>query len=361
MSESSEFNPHWTSSPGATITDLINIKNIEKTELANFINLGLRETDQLLRGDVVITVRIAELLSKHLGGSSDFWLIRESNYREDLIKIEQLKEKESLTQWAKKFPVREMRKRGWLDDKLDSLESILSFFSARSAEEWENIYSRKIAASAFRASKKLDEDIYSTIAWIRQGEVCAEKITCRPWSKEILNDSISRLRNLTIIKDPLAYLPIVQKILAECGVAFVIEKTITGCRVSGVTTFLSNNKAMILQSGRYGTNDHFWFTLFHEIGHLILHSSKSTFLDYDSLSNQHHPHEIEANIFSQNTLIPPHYQEQLINLQPNYRSILKFAKKINIAPGIIVGQLQYRGLLPRHHLNKLKEKISINL
>lgn len=360
MSASQVYSPQWTSPPGSTIRNLVEIKDLCVDDLALGLCLSNQQMQKLLQGDVLITNEIAKGLSSLLGGSVDFWLDRDALYREDLVRLQQEEERRTLISWAKGFPLKDMRDRGWLDKRKADVEALLDFFYIDSFEAWKRLSYEKYQASAFRQPQNYIENKDATLAWIRQGEKRANELKCSEWNKDKLRGYIPFLRELSLESDSSVYLKKVEETLSKCGVAFVLEKNIKGSRASGVTSFVSGEKALILQSGRYATNDHFWFTLFHEIGHLILHSEQSTFIEYE-LKGSDSLLEQEANIFAGNTLIPLGHQEELVNLKPTYRAILRFAKKIKIAPGVVVGQLQYKGLLPRNYLNKLKCKVEVTL
>jgi len=101
------------------------------------------------------------------------------------------------------------------------------------------------------------------------------------------------------------------------------------------------------------SNDHFWFTFFHEAGHILNDSKKETYID---VGYEDDPREARANEFAANLLIPPEQAAELPRLK-SYRAVLAFARSIRIAPGIVVGRLQREGILPYAHLNKLKVRL----
>ena len=151
------------------------------------------------------------------------------------------------------------------------------------------------------------------------------------------------------------FLPKLKSFLSSCGVALAVVRAPTGCRASGATFWPNSNSPILLLSFRYLSDDHFWFTLFHEIGHLVLHTDHRLILE--TSENDGLIIEAEANNFSENVLIPKEHQFELMSLrEKNLREILKFAKKLKISKGIVVGQLQHKGVIPARSLNKLKVK-----
>lgn len=131
-------------------------------------------------------------------------------------------------------------------------------------------------------------------------------------------------------------------------------KAPAGCRASGATRFISRDKAMIILSFRHLSDDHFWFSFFHEAGHLILHGHGSTFVDGDAAETTEK--EREANLFAAGTLIPLSERGRLDRLRANVNEIVRLAVSIGISPGIVVGQMQHEGLLGPNQLNGLKRR-----
>jgi len=141
---------------------------------------------------------------------------------------------------------------------------------------------------------------------------------------------------------------------AASGVAVVFEPAPTGCPVSGATKWIASDKTLLMLSLRHKTNDHLWFSFFHEAGHLLLHGKKMLFIEGNGLDNEQ---EDEANQFAANLLIPKQHEERLILLGHSATSISAFAKELGIAPGIVIGRLQNEGLLPwGTRLNSLKAR-----
>lgn len=141
---------------------------------------------------------------------------------------------------------------------------------------------------------------------------------------------------------------------AECGVAVVALRAPKLCRASGATRFLSPTRPLLMLSFRYLSDDQLWFTFFHEAGHLILHGPWSMFLEGEGRVSTEE--EEEANTFAANTLIPPENHTEMLGLRMHARPVMRFARLIGIAPGIVVGQLQHRGRIGYHQLNSLKRR-----
>jgi Zn-dependent peptidase ImmA (M78 family) len=105
-------------------------------------------------------------------------------------------------------------------------------------------------------------------------------------------------------------------------------------------------------SFRHLSDDHFWFTFFHEAGHLLLHGERGVFLEGDDTPSN--GEEEEANKFAACILVPPEFQSSFLNLRADARTVIRFAMRAGIAPGIVVGQLQHLDHLRHNQLNRLK-------
>jgi HTH-type transcriptional regulator / antitoxin HigA len=155
---------------------------------------------------------------------------------------------------------------------------------------------------------------------------------------------------LTRRKHPEQFLPQLIQVCSECGVALVIARAPEGCRASGATRFILPSKAMIVMSFRYRSDDHFWFTFFHEAAHLLLHGEKALFLEDGSDVTAEE--EKEANEFASALLIPSGSKGEFEQLNGAVKNILRFAVKEGISPGVVVGQLQHHGHLAHNRLTR---------
>lgn len=354
MTES--FEPNWSSPPGATILNVLEYKNLEIDEFADQCGMTEDEFDLLLKGQKRISSKIAEILELELGGSKAFWLAREKQYQADKKRLAVSDTYQENLAWARSFPLRDMARNNWISPTRtaeDRIDACLQFFNVSSAAEWKKENSGLLNAVAFRTSPTFESNIESVATWLRQGEIEADKIDCAPWNKKRLESSLSDLKALTRNKNPKSFIPKLREICSASGVALVIIPAPQKCHASGATRFLTPEKALIQLSFRYRSDDHFWFTFFHEVGHLLLHSQDALFIE--SAANEISEEENEANQFSENLLIPENIRHEMWNFgKKDYRSIMRFAKFNGISAGIVVGQLQHAGIIQRNELNRLK-------
>src|ERR1019366_8260158 len=340
MSSQHAFRPQWASHPGETIAEILRNKRIDLQAFAS--DLGGTEDDArcLLEGACAIDRTIAERLGEIVGGSVSFWLNREAQYREDIARLSEARNQDDATTWLKELPLRDMGKFGWISrfsEKAKQANECLRFFGVPSMAAWRASVVTLQSVVAFRSSNAYKSSPGAVSAWLRQGEILAAKISCQPWDADKLRASLGEIRKLTRVKDPGVFIPALQKIFATCGVAAVILQAPQGCRASGATKFISPNNALLLLSFRYRTDNHFWITVFHEIGHLLLHDHTALFIEGSEFITTQE--EQEADQFSQDYLVPPELTEEMYTLPQNHRPIMRFAKRLGVSPGIGVGQL----------------------
>lgn len=79
------FRPSWTSPPGDTLLVAMEEKGLTKEVLADLMGFPLEYVNDLIHGQAVLTEKVAECLEAVVGASKNFWLHRESQYREALV------------------------------------------------------------------------------------------------------------------------------------------------------------------------------------------------------------------------------------------------------------------------------------
>lgn len=348
------FQPNWAASPGDSIRRALIRRGWSVAELADAMGATQEKAKALLDGTLAIDRTHASMLATALETSVDFWLHRQTQYADDSERAQEVAADKA---WLRELPMRDMIKFGWIRSATAESEKVaaaLRFFGVASVADWKSKYRTDLATAAFRTSLTFTSNPVATTAWLRQAERQADKIQCKNWNADHFKAALTKIRSLTRRKLPKEFVSELTKICAECGVALVITRAPDGCRASGATRFLTPNKAMIVMSFRYRSDDHFWFTFFHEAGHLLLHSKKALFLEDGSEVTSEE--EEEANEFASKCLIPANLDSEYKTLAPATKSILRFAVRAGISTGIIVGQLQHSGRLAPNRLNSLKRR-----
>jgi len=357
MAETTEFHPDWISAPGDTIGDILEQCNMSEREFSRHLGKTPEETQDLLRGRGPITLEIAKTLEFLIGGSVTFWMAREHRYREDLNRFKGQAERIGGSNWLDELPIKDMARFGWLPSLQGSADKIvasLRFFGVANVPAWREAYRTVLETAAFRTSSAFESQPGAVAAWLRQGEIESGEIACKAWDAKKFRQVVGEIRYLTREKVPNGFVPELQRRFADCGVAVVILRAPSGCRASGATSFLTKSRALMLLSFRYLSDDHFWFSVFHEAAHLILHENIAIFLEGPNMAST--KEEDEANQYAADTLIPPEFRSEMLKLPVNGREVMRFAKRIGVSPGVVVGQLQHLGRLERRQLNNLKRR-----
>lgn len=353
MTTLQDFTPRWASSPGATIQDLIASKDVTSVEVARACGLDWPEFNKVLEGSAPVTGTIAQSLSSCLGGSVSFWLRREERFQESVAIVE-------ADQWVQSLPLSSMKKFAWLDVPRDwrtRIDACLDFFGMDNLESWRQNYADQLVGVRFRTSPTYPNQVASVSTWLRAGEIAHEGFAGGDFSSESLLSAVEEIRKLTRIPDPEIFFPMLQTIAAECGVSCVIVPAPEGCAASGASRVLADGSALIQLSGRYLSDDQFWFSFFHEIGHLILHEDAPLHVDGDVTAFEPDRSESEADSFSADVLWP--IEDRLLNAltaKPSRRDIIRLASRAGTSPGIITGQLQSSGILEHAECNYLKRR-----
>jgi len=349
------FTPDWVSPPGDTMADLLEEKGWSQRELANRTGYTTKHISLLINGKASISEETALKLERVLGSTARFWMNREALYRESIARAEELDALEAHKDWLKQIPVREMIRFRWISEfkhKGQQVAECLRYFGVASVEAWKSQYGA--LPIAYRASLVFEKAAGPVAAWLRQGEQVASQLDCHPYDAKRFRALLEELRALTQEPDPGVFLP---RLIAQCteaGVAVVVCPAPKGCPASGVTRWLSADKALLMLSLRYKSNDHFWFTFFHEAAHLLLHRKRMMFLEVtkDGLDGKE---EAEADAFARDWLIPPEAAKALPMLDRTEPAIRAYAQQLGIAPGIVLGRMQKEQLEPwQTYLNELK-------
>jgi HTH-type transcriptional regulator / antitoxin HigA len=351
------FQPDWFSKPGDTLLTLMEQRELTFETVSERLGCKHSVVRGLLAGTVAVDDVLAIKLSEHVGGTPGFWKTRQTKYVAALSKAADAVPKDLGADWLKQFPHADIANHGWVEraGRRDQLiKSYLAFFGVNTPNEWSERYASFLKGTAFRTSPTFESKIGAISAWLRQGELEAAAVQCAPWQPKNLKQKLEELRVLTKAKTPSYFLPRLRKICSECGVAVVFVRTPAGCSASGATRFVSADKAMVILSFRHLTDDHFWFTFFHELGHLLLHKASMTFVDGEPGITS--TMEVQANNFAANVLIPVDRLDELKGLPPRREQIIRFAFSVGVSAGVVVGQLQHYRVIKPNQMNFLKRR-----
>jgi HTH-type transcriptional regulator/antitoxin HigA len=347
----------WFSKPGDSIRVMMQRRGVSSAELADSLENGMSTLRAIYDGTRAIDEPLANVLARGLGGSKAFWLKRQENFETALARAVDAASKNESDAWLKLVPSPSGGKAlpKMTESRLhDELRRRLVYFNVPKLDAWERRYGETIGATRFRTSKAFTVSEAAVLLWLRRGEMEAELATTGKWKSSNLQDRIDAIRKLTKVSNPRRFLPSLKSLLAEVGVALVVVRAPAGCRASGATRLVTPDKAMLLMSFRHRVDDQFWFTLFHEIGHLVLHQAASFVEDANIPSDD--KSEKEANDFASLCIVPMDRTEQLEDLPPSGQAVIRFSVSAGVSPGLTVGQMQHRKIIGHNRLNHLKRR-----
>jgi HTH-type transcriptional regulator/antitoxin HigA len=337
-----DFNSNIAVHPGNTLKELLENINMTQTDLAARTDLTPKTINEIIQKKNPITPETALKLSAVFGMSPVFWNNLERNYQETLARIERDKKlKNELPFLHKFYCYKELAKWKYVSQSKDPKErvlNLLNFFGVSSLE-----FVQKTHQVAFRQSKQSNLSHECLAAWLRCGEIEGNKIQTKSFDKDKLTNSIESLRILTT-KDVTGIEKGIQEICSESGVAVAFVPYFSNTFVDGATRWLSVDKALIQVSLRGAHIDRFWFTFFHEIGHLLKHGKKDQFIEFEKRENSELvDKEKEADEFARKILISDAKFNEFKSggrVSSDDR-IINFAKEINISPAIVAGRVAH--------------------
>jgi HTH-type transcriptional regulator/antitoxin HigA len=272
----------------------------------------------------------------------------------------------SLIEWSRQFPLKAMKKFQFtLTEGISDAEALLDFFGVRSPDAWQSRWDAQPVA--FRQTQIFDARKEAVSAWVREAEIEAAKLKLADYDEARFRSSLEQLRKLTRKKAGEAWEEAIA-ICARAGVALVLVPELPGTRISGCARWLDEKHALIALTIRYKTDDQFWFTFFHEVGHILLHRGRQTFVIDNAAEEMGDEivdpdmvkYEEEADRFSADTLIPPKALVAFLRLHGKTltnEEIYDFAEAIGIGPGIVIGRLQHDKVLKHWQGNDFKQNL----
>jgi addiction module HigA family antidote len=352
--------------PGEIVSEYIEFHGWTQRDLARRTGLTPKTISEILNGKAPVMPATALALEKVLRRPAHFWLNLQRQYDEAEARSRELRKSAEWTDWARKFPLKAMKRlRFSLPEARSDVDALLTFLGVSSPESWNAVWGA--ANVAYRQTRKFEQSAEAISAWVRETELTAEQMETAPFDEARLRASIGELRRLTRQKAD-AILESVQSICAASGVAVVLVPELPHCGISGSAQWLSDKKALIGLTLRYKTDDQLWFTFFHELAHILLHRKKRAFIVDNAVEDlsdrvidpEMQGYEAEANHFAADTLIPaPALSEFLRARTFTSESIYEFAEKIGVGPGILVGRLQHDGVLRNHQGNAFKQNLNL--
>lgn len=337
--------------PGVTIKEQLNDRGMSQKEFAARMDMSEKHISKLINGDVQLRPETAVRLEMVLGVPAKFWSNLEAIYREKVVKAEAENAMDADVELAEQLPYKEMARFGWVPEARDAKEKVIYLRKYFEVVELSLLGNEQITRIACRRLAITEKSDLALMAWAQEAKIKARDIQTAPIDIKGLIRTMPEIRNMTVLR-PEEFCPKLKKCLADYGVVLVFLPHLKGSFLQGAS-FFDGNKIVVGLTARGKDADKFWFSLFHELAHIVLgHVGQANGTLYED--------EEAADAWSGDILIAPE-DFNVFRRSRDYseRNVVRFAKEQGIAPGIVVGRMQMEGMVKYSMLNNLKEKYEI--
>lgn len=367
MDNNVKFKPVRMFHPGITLREKLEELGMSVKEFALRSSKPEKTINAVLNGDSSITPEMSVAFEQITMIPARVWLNIQRGYDEYIArkKREEIYKDKTTIAWTKSFPYAEISRLEWVPSTRimsEKIENLFAFFKITSVKAWENYYLNQELKSAFRISLAGTKNPYSISVWLRKGELLASEMTTKnPYSEALLKDKLPQMLSL-VQEQPTDFAILLKELCSEAGVKLIYVNYITHAPINGCARWIEDTPC-IQMTDKQKRNDIFWFSFFHEIGHILLHGKKDVFLEDNAYLDQQREKENEADTFASNLLLSKQAENKIIQeIQEKHISknlIKTLAEKYQTHPAIIIGRLQHKGLLRHDMLNDFMVHISL--
>jgi len=348
MEKITQYYPQSVSHPGTTLSEILSEKKIGAKAFAIKTGKPEKTISDVLNGKSSITPEMAILFEIPLNIPAHFWINRQKIYDEYIARLSYQKTIEDGVEWSKTIPYAKMASLGWVEStrkKEIKVINLFNYFEVSNTKGYYDFYHNQKLLVNFRISLQKNENSGAIAAWLRQGEIQAKNIQVSDFSKSKLKEILPKLKGV-MVKQSNSFFNQIKELCAYAGIKIAHVPCLPKAPIHGSTRWLGDTP-LIQLSGRYKRNDIFWFTLFHEIGHVLLHGKKYISIENINYDGENKKYEDEADEFSANILLTKNQEKEIINNKTLLESdIIDYAKKFSTHPAIIIGRLQHLRLIP---------------
>ncbi|MBF0369485.1 MAG: ImmA/IrrE family metallo-endopeptidase [Magnetococcales bacterium] len=357
--DTDRYRPDYGVPPGWVLDEHLAVRELSAAEFARRCGRSAKLISNILAGEAPIEAGTALQFEKVLGMDASIWMGIEKDYQLFKARQAETEKWQKHVEWYRGFPIKELIDRGYFQkpkDDRDGVGKLLTFFGVASVEAWSERFAK--ANVAYRHSPSFKSADEALSSWLRMGELEVESLEIPPYDANNFRQALQQIRLLTIEKEKAIFLPRVTQLCNDAGVAFSLVKLVRNAALSGASRWLSPRRGSIQLSARYKSDDHLWFSFFHEAAHLLLHPKKLIFINEKENKGAVTQLEQEADDWAANFLIPKNRWKAFKQIRPITKDrVITLAQELRIAPGIIVGRLQHEKALPWNiKLNNLKTR-----
>ena len=347
MEKQNQYFPQSVSHPGETLAEKLEEMGMGPKEFALRSGKPEKTIIAIINGASSITADMAVQFENVTRIPANFWINNQRSYDEYQARLRHEESLKAAFPWAKNFPIAEMIRKNWIPAVSSSIEkasALLSFFGFADPSAWEEYYMKQELKVAFRISLCHTNEPYAISAWLRQGELQALALGQVEFSEKAFRDVLPEIRQIMVSR-PDDFFTQLQALCLTAGVKVVYTPQLPKAPISGCTRWL-NDTPLIQLTNRYKRYDIFWFTFFHEAGHIIKHGKKDIFLEIEGYTENETDKESEANEYAASWILTKQQEAEIVrNLPLQDLEIKRYAAKFNTHPTLIVGRLL--------HLNRI--------
>lgn len=360
MTAAAAFEPDYAITPGQHLLTVLDTLHMTQSDLAARTGISSKHINQIIKKGVSVSPETATQLEYATSVPVEVWTGLDARYQALLARQRARARLSEQLAWLDRFNLGELAQRRVLPSSgrsVENVEILLRYFGISDPDGWERVWVPSM--TSFRRSPSFKPDATATTLWLRAGQRAAARVHTGQFDHGRLIDVIPELRALTR-EEPAKALTRAQDLLASAGIALVFIAEFDGCRASGATWWSSPTRAVILLSNRGKRDDRVWFSLFHELGHLLRHAKRDTFIDQTGADEDEKPPwtdpaptsgfiddgsrdsilEREADDYASNTLIPREFLSVIAEVKTE-DDVKRLAKRIRIGAGIVAGRYQY--------------------
>lgn len=357
-----EYKELITFHPGYYIKDIIEDMEITQEDFAMRIGISGKTLSKLIHGHIDLSEDVALNLSIMLGTSIDVWLNMQATYNEKCLQIEKKKRIDEEIKLVKMLDYNFFVRLGVVESVRDYYEKVVNICSYLKISSLNVLLERDFLVNYRVGITTLEEkNIVSSKAWLQTAINYGKNIETERFDSKKLISFIPEIRNMTL-QEPKVFLPRLKEIFCLCGVSFVLLPSMRNAGINGAVKWVNSEKVILAINDRRHYADTFWFSLFHEIKHVLQQKIKTVIVSSDKKMYEDLDIKLEeeADKFATDTLIPQNEYLRFVNKGSfSEMSIIQFSKHIGIHPGIVVGRLQNDRYVGYNQLHKLKQKYII--
>lgn len=343
--------------PGSYVEEIFEDLNITQKEFAHRLNITEKSLSKLMNGEDNLSKEVSYKLSKLTGISVNTWMNLQNEYDKKILEINdrRLEDEEKV---CKLIDFKYFKNHGFVEDrrftlkeKVEKLRSILNIADLTYLTEFNTEVSYR-NTKEFEEKSIINSNVMLEISSNIARNKCSNKL-----DKEKLKKYLPEIRTMTT-QDPTEFYPRLEEVLLECGIVLVALPNLKNASINGATKKFKNGSVMLLISDRNKNSDIFWFSIIHEISHILDGDFYSNYKDNDDYLEK----ELKSDKFARDFFIESYDYEEFVGENDFSRSaIVEFSNDLGIHPSILLGRLQKDEKVPYSHFHDLKSRYSVKL